>query len=97
VDRGRYGGKTVRDVEGDRRLKQLVERNVEIISEASRRIPDDLKSDHPPTPWADIATVGNLLRHRYHLTDIDILWQIVTSDLPTLKVVIEAMIGDLPE
>jgi hypothetical protein len=40
---------------GDRRVRQLVERNIEIISEASRGVPDDLKAMEPDVPWREIA------------------------------------------
>ena len=47
----------------DRRVRQLVERNLEIISEASRRIADHLKATAPDIPWREIAGIGNVLRH----------------------------------
>jgi hypothetical protein len=45
----------------DRRARQLAERNLG-ISEASRRIADDLKATEPDVPWQDIAGIGNVLR-----------------------------------
>lgn len=47
----------------DRRVRQLVERNVEIISEASRRLPNDARAAEPDVPWREIAGIGNILRH----------------------------------
>jgi uncharacterized protein with HEPN domain len=47
----------------DRRARQLVERNLEIISEASRRMPNHLKAAEPDVPWREIAGIGNVLRH----------------------------------
>ena len=41
----------------------LVERGIEIISEASRYLPDELKARHPQMPWQDVAGIGNVLRH----------------------------------
>ena len=52
----------------DRRARQLVERNLEILSEASRRLPQELKDTEPQTPWRAIAGIGNVLRHDYHET-----------------------------
>ena len=49
----------------DRRARQLVERNLEIISEASRRLPDSAKAAEPDVPWREIAGIGNVLRHDY--------------------------------
>ena len=60
----------------DRRVRQLVERNVEIISEASRRLPDETKAAEPDIPWREIAGIGNILRHDYGVVRPDILWRI---------------------
>ncbi len=58
----------------DRRVRQLVERNLEIISEASRRIPDHLKATEPDVPWREIAGIGNILRHDYGAVQPETLW-----------------------
>jgi uncharacterized protein with HEPN domain len=49
----------------DRVMQRALERGPEIISEASRHIPDDLKAPVPDIPWRQIAAIGNLLRHEY--------------------------------
>ena len=90
-------GNVAEDLEGmdfesfraDRRARQLLERNLEIISEASRRIPDALKETEKKIPWKAIAGIGNVLRHDYHQTYPVLLWETVEKDLPPLK---EAMV-----
>ena len=69
----------------DRRARQLVERNLEIVSEASRRIPDSLKAAYPGIRWKDIAGIGNILRHEYHKVMPDMLWQTCRGSLPPLE------------
>ncbi len=69
----------------DRRARQLVERNLEILSEASRRLPDALKDTEPQIPWRAIAGIGNVLRHDYHETYPTVLWDTCTKDLRPLK------------
>lgn len=49
--------------EHDRRRRWLVERGLEIISEASRRLPADLRARYPAIPWPKVAGIGNVLRH----------------------------------
>ncbi|MDX1710960.1 MAG: HepT-like ribonuclease domain-containing protein [Rhodovibrionaceae bacterium] len=71
---------------------RAVERGIEIISEASRHIPDELKRDHPEIPWAKIAGIGNLTRHEYHRIAPDIVWRIVQSDLDPLESAVRNMI-----
>ena len=46
-------------------LRRATDRGLEIISEASRSVPDDLKALAPHIPWREIAGIGNLLRHEY--------------------------------
>jgi uncharacterized protein with HEPN domain len=78
-------GKTLAGYKSDPMLQRAVERLIEIISEASRSLPDDLKSERPDLPWTDIARIGNRLRHMYESVDGEIIWNIVVLDLPTLK------------
>ena len=51
--------------ETDWQKQWLVERGVEIISEASRHLPDELKARHPEIPWPKVAGIGNVLRHNH--------------------------------
>jgi uncharacterized protein with HEPN domain len=51
--------------ETDWQRQWLVERGVEIVSEASRRLTDELKARHPEIPWQKVAGIGNVLRHNY--------------------------------
>ena len=69
----------------DRPARQLVERNLEIISEASRRLPAELKDQEPRVPWQAIAGIGNILRHDYHETYPTVLWETCKKDLKPLK------------
>lgn len=78
----------------DRRLRQLLERNLEIISEASRHIPDGVKAKAPEIPWKEIAGIGNILRHDYGGTDSKILWDAARHDLKPLKAAIRRMLKE---
>jgi uncharacterized protein with HEPN domain len=76
---------SVKDFLEDRRTRQLVERNLEILSEASRRLSADLKEMEPDTPWRAIAGIGNVLRHDYHDSYRTVLWDTCNKDLKPLK------------
>jgi uncharacterized protein with HEPN domain len=65
-------------------LRLSLERALEIVSEASRFLPDDLKSRHPSIPWRRVADLGNVIRHGYDYLDWDIMWDILTLDAPHL-------------
>jgi uncharacterized protein with HEPN domain len=69
----------------DRRTRQLVERNLEILSEASRRLPNEYKDREVQISWRAIAGIGNVLRHDYHETYPTILWDTCQKDLKLLK------------
>ena len=73
----------------DRRARQLVERNLEIISEASRRLPDSAKAAEPDVPWREIAGIGNVLRHDYGVVKPEILWGVRTYRLAALKAAVQ--------
>ena len=68
----------------DWQARGLVERGVEIISEASRRLPNEMKSNHPEIPWSKVAAIGNVLRHEYQAVSAPIMWNLVRDDLPLL-------------
>jgi uncharacterized protein with HEPN domain len=69
----------------DRRARQLVERNLEILSEASRRLPQRWKDVESAVPWRAIAGIGNVLRHDYHQAYPTVLWDTCANDLKPLK------------
>jgi uncharacterized protein with HEPN domain len=58
---------------------------VEIVSEASRYLPDDLKSRHPAIHWSEITAIRTLLRHEYQRLDDWIMWRVATQYLPALR------------
>jgi uncharacterized protein with HEPN domain len=66
-----------------------VTRCLEIISEASRRIPDEMKARHPDIPWPEMAAAGNVYRHDYEDVQQRLVWGTVHLRLPGLLVVVE--------
>jgi uncharacterized protein with HEPN domain len=71
--------------EADWRKRWLVERGVEIISEASRHLSEELKARYPKIPWEDVAGIGNKLRYHYDHIKPDVLWNVARSDLRPLE------------
>ena len=82
-------GKSREDYAGDLILRLAVERLLEIVCEASRHIPRDAKAREPAIAWDKMIDFGNRLRHAYHRVDADIVWTVVTDDLPPLKAFVE--------
>jgi uncharacterized protein with HEPN domain len=75
---------------GDWERLWVVERGVEIVSEASRRLPDEIKDRHPDIPWKKIAGIGNVLRHEYDAVSPRVLLNIAHNDLIPLERVCKA-------
>ena len=59
-------GKSFEDFKRNWVLRRALERGLEIISEASRAIPDDVKNLETDVPWRSVHAIGNILRHQYH-------------------------------
>jgi uncharacterized protein with HEPN domain len=76
-------------------LRRISERAIQIVSEAARALPEELRARHPKVPWADIIAIGNPLRHEYHRIDDKVLWETATVDLPKLQLVILQMLAEL--
>jgi uncharacterized protein with HEPN domain len=79
----------------DLRAFYAVTRCLEIISEASRRLPNELKARHPTISWKQMADAGNVYRHDYEDVVAQLVWDTVQQSLPPLKVVVEAEIRRL--
>lgn len=76
-------------------MKRAVEREIEIISEASRRVPKKLKSAEPSMPWKEIAGIGNVLRHDYETISDPIVWNVVQEHLPALEAAVSRILKGL--
>jgi uncharacterized protein with HEPN domain len=83
--------KTFDDFQGDWLLQRGVERALEIISEASRHLPDEILETAPEIPWKQIRAIGNILRHQYHAVAEDIVWAVVVEHIGPLKTAAEEM------
>ena len=75
-------------------IRRATERGIEIISEASRHIPDQLKAKQAHIPWQEIAAIGNILRHEYARIEDEIIWQVTQRYLADLRSAIDDMIAE---
>jgi uncharacterized protein with HEPN domain len=83
-------GVTLEAFEADTRKRWLIDHGVEIVSEASRRLPDALKARNPEIPWPKVAGIGNVLRHDYEDVAAPVMWKLAHDDLPVLEAVFRA-------
>jgi uncharacterized protein with HEPN domain len=85
-------GKEIGVLTSEPPTRAAFERFLEILSEASRHIPEEWKSEFADIPWRQVADLGNFIRHAYHKIDLEILWSIYENDLRPLELAIEKMI-----
>ncbi len=76
--------------------KSAVERQLQIITEAAKRLGDDAYALCPDEDWKGFCRMGDLLRHVYHRIDDEIIWDTVKEELPKMKVAAMEAIRKLP-
>lgn len=76
----------------DRRIQQLVIRNLEVIGEAVTNISEEARKNHPEIPWRDIMDMRNKLIHEYFGIDDEAVWKTATENIPALKKQVERIL-----
>jgi len=80
----------------DRKLQMAVERAVEIIGEAARRVSEEFRSAHPEIPWRSMIAQRNVLAHEYGEIKQERVWLLVTENLPALIRDLEKLVPASP-
>jgi uncharacterized protein with HEPN domain len=78
-------GLTMAGFKADDKTIDAVVRNLEIIGEAVRQIPSPFKEREKDVPWSQIAGLRNRIVHDYFGLDLEMIWYVITTDLPELK------------
>lgn len=76
-------------------IQDAVIRRLEIIGEAIRSLPNDLRQKYPEIPWQDIMDMRNKLIHKYFGVDLNLVWGVIKKDIPSLKEHIKKMLKQL--
>ena len=91
------GGRTFEEYLDDLMFRSAVERQVEIIGEAARRLTKQFRTQHEEVPWAAIITQRHVLAHEYDHIKHELIWRVVTVHVPRLIEQLDALIPNLDE
>jgi len=88
----RYSDRTRLDFDQDELLQVWFLRHLQIIGEAARSIPEDIRALAPDIPWPNIVGMRNILVHGYFQIDTDMVWEAATRHVPALEPAIERLL-----
>ena len=77
-------------------LKRAFSRSIEIMGEAAKNVSDELKNTHPHIPWKGMARMRDKLIHHYFGVDYELLWEVVTEEVPRIHELLSNLLENLP-
>jgi len=69
----------------DVKIQYAVSRSLEIMGEAAKKVPEDIKRQHPSVPWAELCKFRDVIAHDYYKLKLDVLWVILTDKIPAFE------------
>lgn len=88
-------GLTFEQFDDDPRTTYAAIRAVEVIGEATKSIPDDIRDQYPQVPWRSIVGMRDKMIHQYFGVNNSVLWETIQNDLPALEPIIKAILVDV--
>lgn len=79
----------------DRKTVNAVIRSLEVMGEAAKRIPGNIRDRYPDIPWKRMAGMRDKLIHEYAGVDLETVWDVATEELPAIKPMLERLKGNL--
>ncbi len=80
---------------GHRKTINAVIRSLEVIGEAAKKIPEDVRKRYPDIPWKRMAGMRDKLIHEYHGVDLEIVWVVAKEELSPVKALVEKVLEDM--
>ena len=88
-------GMSYEDFKGDRRTYDAVIRNLEIMGEAVKNLPDDLREEHDDVPWNKVTGMRDKVIHAYFGVSHEIIWTTIKTNFPGFRLSIEGILLEL--
>lgn len=88
-------GMEFEDFINDKKTIYSVVRAIEIIGEAAKNVPEQIRTKYPDVPWKHMAGMRDKLIHEYFGVDLEILWKTAKDDLPRLKTPVSKVFEDM--
>jgi len=88
-------GLSFEEFEQNDQIVDAVVRNLEIIGEAAKHVPAEVRARYAAVEWKRVAGFRDIAIHAYFDVDIDIVWTIVTQQLPGFKAIVQQTLSDL--
>lgn len=86
-------GMSYADFKDDDKTIDGVVRNLEIIGEAAKNIPEEIKDGYPEIPWSEMIAMRNKVTHEYFGVDTQIIWETIQKDLPEVGLRIQMVLA----
>ena len=81
----------------DKKTLNAVLRSIEVIGEATKNIPDDIRNLYPDVPWKEMAGMRDKVIHFYFGVDKEVIWVVVKERIPVLKPVISQLLREIED
>jgi len=92
----RYAARGEEAFRGDELIQSWMVQNLQVIGEATRVLSQEFRDGHPDMPWSEMIGMRHVLVHEYFGIDLDIVWRVVSAELPMLKRKIDSMLRHPP-
>jgi uncharacterized protein with HEPN domain len=93
----RYSAQGRSRFENEELIQSWFTRHLQIIGEAARLIPEDIRQLAPEVPWTKMIGMRHILVHDYFRIDTEIVWQVVATELPRLKLSLQLILKNLEQ
>lgn len=87
-------GMTFEQFVTDTRTYDAVLRNLEIVGEAAKQLPVEIRNRYEEVPWTEVSRFRDRLAHGYHSLRDEIIWRVVTEDVPALRIRVQRILSE---